>query len=665
MGAKTTAQPRTRYPRTTPGDAKWQRVRLALAIGRWVSMLALLSVASLASAQSFFSQNDAVLPPDQAFQPTLHQDDEVLTIDWQIESGYYLYRHRFSAEAQGRELPLDMPDGEAITDEYFGRSEIYRHALSMTTRLGDANTLTLHWQGCADAGLCYPPQQKTFELPLSASEADMRSSAADLASASQPSTPEETSASSVSSTVPTPDADTGTASQSGNAKDQQLAKQLASASWAWALAAFFGMGLLLTFTPCVLPMVPILSSLIVGQRRDAENRRAFGFLLSLAYVLPMAATYAVLGVAAALAGANLQMLFQNAWFIASFSALFVVLGFAMFGTFELEFPRSLRQRLDARLSKQRGGRFKGVAIMGVLSALLVGPCMTAPLAGALLFIADNGNAWLGGSALLALGLGMGAPLVLIGTISSQILPRPGAWMTRVKGAFGFVLLGMAIWFMARIIPDAIALGLWGAMGLGAAISLVALARGNSPGGLMAQVATASAAVLGLWSALILIGAAGGANDPWRPLSVYIPSSGATVPKDANEPGPIAFDDIDDLATLERRVKATANSGQMTLVEFTADWCVSCEVIEREVFTDPTVMDELQDVQRLSIDVTAYDAEDQAIMQHFGVVGPPTLMWFGPDGKEQRGARTIGELDAEAFLERYAQARQSTNKSAEG
>ncbi|MGQ7241977.1 protein-disulfide reductase DsbD [Salinicola sp. V024] len=449
------------------------------------------------------------------------------------------------------------------------------------------------------------------------------------------------------------------------AEDQQLAAQLAGGNWIWTLAAFFGMGLLLTFTPCVLPMIPILSSLIVGQRRSGENPRAAGFVLSLAYVLPMAATYAILGVAAAMAGANLQMLFQNVWFIGIFSVLFMVLALAMFGAFELELPRALRQRLDAGLSKQRGGRFKGVAVMGVLSALLVGPCMTAPLAGALLFIADTGNPWLGGVALLALGLGMGAPLVLIGTLGSQLLPRPGAWMTRVKALFGFVLLGMAIWFVARIFSDALVLGLWGALGLGAAIALVAMARGNGTGSILPQFATASAAIIGLWSTLILIGAAGGANDPWRPLSVYVASGVATASKDASESGPIAFDDVKDLATLERRVQATANSGQMTLVEFTADWCVSCEVIEREVFSDPAVKKALQDVQRLSIDVTDYDAEDQAIMQYFGIVGPPTLMWFGPDGREQRSTRIIGELDAEAFLDRYAQARHSANESTEG
>ena len=267
--------------------------------------------------------------------------------------------------------------------------------------------------------------------------------------------------------------------------------------------------------------------------------------------------------------------------------------------------------------------------------------------------------------MLALGLGMGTPLVLIGTLGSQLLPKPGTWMTRVKALFGFVLLGMAIWFIARIIPDAIELGLWGALGLGVAISLASMARNNGTGGVLPQVATASAAIIGLWSALIMIGAAGGADDPWRPLSVYAPSDMATASQDVNETGPIAFDDVDDLDTLKRRIQAAANSGQMTLIEFTADWCVSCEVIEQEVFSDPTVKNEIQNVQRLSVDVTDYDAEDQAIMQHFDIVGPPTLMWFGPNGQEQRGARIIGELDAEAFLDRYEQARQSVKDSREG
>ncbi|CAM3992417.1 protein-disulfide reductase DsbD [Vreelandella rituensis] len=606
---------------------------------RWVLMLAMLSIATLATAQSPFGQQGDFLPPDQAFKPTLAQDGNELAIDWQIEPGYYLYRHSFSAEAGGRELSLDMPDGETIEDEYFGRSEVYRQALNMTTRPGDADTITLHWQGCADAGLCYPPQQRTFDLAPAA------------AGASVTNVPSDTT-----NTSPTATSSPASDSRAEMAEDQQLAAQLAGANWVWALVAFFGMGLLLTFTPCVLPMIPILSSLIVGQRKAGESHRTTGFVLSTAFVLPMAATYAILGVAAAMAGANLQILFQNAWFIGLFSLLFIVLALAMFGLFELELPRMLRQRLDARMVRQRGGRLKGAAGMGVLSALLVGPCMTAPLAGALLFIAESGNPWLGGAALLSLGLGMGAPLILICTMGSRLLPKPGAWMIRVRAFFGFVLLGMAIWFVARVVPDAIVLGLWGALGLGFAVSLHALARSANASSVVPQVATASAAIIGLWSSLILIGAAGGANDPWRPLAVYSPAGDSSTASAASQP--LAFDEVDDLAMLDARIAQTVGSHRMTLVEFTADWCISCKVIEQEVFTDPTVQAELQDVQRLSIDVTDYDAHDQAIMQHFGVVGPPTLMWFGPDGDERRSARIIGELNAETFLDRFDQAKRA-------
>ena len=620
---------------------------------RAVLMLGCLTLASLASAQGLFDREDAFLPPEEAFQPTLSRDSDHLTVDWRIAPGYYLYRHRFAAEADGRPLSPTLPAGETVEDEYFGRSEVYRDTLHMTLEPGDAETLTLHWQGCAEAGLCYPPQQRTFALN------DLGTASGTAASSVPASTTSTASTTDFSETgypeAGYPEAGSpSSAATSGapGAQDQQLAARLAGGSTIWTLLAFFGMGLLLAFTPCMLPMIPILSSLIVGQQPQGRHRRTTGFLLSTAFVLPMAATYALLGVSAAMAGANLQILLQNAWFIGLFSALFVVLALAMFGLFELELPRVIRQRLDTTLSRQRGGRFKGAAAMGVLSALLVGPCSTAPLAGALLFIADSGNPWLGGAALLALGLGMGAPLVLIGTLGSRLLPRPGPWMTRVRGLFGFVLLGTAIGFLDRLLADAIVMGLWGALGLGFAIALYHLARGESGDRTLGQLAQAGTGVIGLWSTLVLVGAAGGADDPWRPLTVYVPT-GATAPASSQ---PLTFDSIETFDALKSRLATTADKGTLTLVEFTAEWCVSCDVIEEEVFGDPEVRTALKDVQRLRIDVTDNDATDKALMQRFGVFGPPALMWFGPDGHELRGARIIGELDASAFLDRYARAR---------
>ena len=624
---------------------RWQRGLVSSAL-----MTGVLLVASVASAQSLFGQQQDFLSPDQAFKPTLSQDGQNIEVNWEIEPGYYLYRHSLDAEAEGRELTLDLPKGEMIEDEYFGSSEVYRYALSMTTPVDGADHITLSWQGCADAGLCYPPQTRTF---------DLNNVSADSETSAEPAlldTDADTDADTSAASSPSPSADVDMAD------DQRLAAQLAEGNGLWTLAAFFGMGLLLTFTPCVLPMIPILSSLIMGQQQREGKRWTTGLVLSLAYVLPMAATYALLGVAAAMAGANLQMLFQNAWFIGLFSALFVLLALAMFGVFNLELPNALRQRLDSWMAHQRGGRLKGVALMGVISAILVGPCMTAPLAGGLLFIAETGDPWLGGAALLALGLGMGAPLVLIGTIGGHLLPRPGAWMARVRGFFGFVLLGMAIWFVARITPDAIVLGLWGVLGLGLAVSLGFLARSVAKNGVLSQLTTASALIIGLWSSLVLIGAAGGGNDPWRPLAVYTPAVAASS---AAAPQTLSFDTIEDLSTLQSRVAPQSNNGRMTLVEITAEWCVSCEVIEHEVFGDSRVQAELQDVQRLSVDVTDYDADDKSIMQHFGIVGPPTLMWFGPDGEEVRSERIIGELSAEDFLQRYARARRASGPTAEG
>lgn len=625
---------------------------------RAVLMLGCLTLASLASAQGLFDREGTFLPPEEAFQPTLSRDGDSLTVDWQITPGYYLYRHRFAAEADGRRLSLTLPAGETIEDEYFGRSEVYRDTLHMTLEPGDAETLTLHWQGCADAGLCYPPQQRTFAL----NDLD---TASGTAASPVPASTTSTASTTASSETGSPEAgypeagypETGSPSPAATsgvpeAQDQQLAARLAGGNTAWTLLAFFGMGLLLAFTPCMLPMIPIISSLIVGQQPQGRHRRTTGFLLSSVFVLPMAATYALLGVSAAMAGANLQILLQNAWFIGLFSALFGVLALAMFGLFELELPRILRQRLDSVLSRQRGGRFKGTALMGVLSALLVGPCSTAPLAGALLFIAESGNPWLGGAALLALGLGMGAPLVLIGTLGSRLLPRPGPWMNRVRGIFGFVLLGTAIGFLDRLLPEAIVLGLWGALGLGFAVSLYHLARGESSGRTLGQLAQAGAGVIGLWSTLVLVGAAGGAEDPWRPLRVYVPT-GAAAPASSQ---PLTFDSIETFDALKSRLASPADQARLTLVEFTAEWCVSCDVIEEEVFGDPEVRTALKDVQRLRIDVTDNDATDKALMQRFGVFGPPALMWFGPDGHELRGARIIGELDASAFLDRYARAR---------
>jgi len=594
------------------------------------------------------ASSNEFLPVDEAFTYDVSANaDDTLTVNWTIADGYYLYRHQF--DFAGRPTPVvdvGMPHGQPIEDEFFGKSEVYHDSVAVRVDPGNAQTLDLTWQGCAEAGLCYPPQRATLDLAdynLGGSKATSVDSNDDGA----PTTATQ--------------ADAGESDALG--EDQSLAARLSDSNTAWVLLVFFGLGLLLVFTPCVLPMVPILTSLIVGS--GARGRR--GLTLSLAYVLPMAVTYALLGVAAALAGANLQAALQTSWVLGAFALVFVALALAMFGVYELQLPAALRDRLDRASSAQRGGSVGGAAVMGALSALIVGPCMTAPLAGALLFIAESGNVLVGGSALFALGLGMGAPLVLAGSLGAQFLPHPGSWMNGVKAVFGFLLLGMALWFIARVTPGDWMLGLWGAwlIAIGTTLYQVALraAHTTMPPAMIARVA---GLIIGLWGALLVIGAAGGASDPTRPLAfVGAPGNAPGVGGESSaqtDDFMTRFDPVADLDALDAQVAKAGENGRWTVVDFYADWCISCKVIESEVFGDARVQAALADVQLLRPDVTENDAADRALMNHYGVVGPPTLLLIGPDGEEARSARVVGELNAEAFLDHLKRARDGLESS---
>ncbi|MCL5060770.1 MAG: protein-disulfide reductase DsbD [Candidatus Thermoplasmatota archaeon] len=556
------------------------------------------------------------LPVEQAFRLGVSQDgDGQVRLNWTISDGYYLYRKQVKVEGDpaGSVKEVTLPAGVIKNDAYFGPSEVYHDQLSVQVEAPTAKALTISWQGCADAGICYPPQTRRVTL-------------ADVAV--------------------TPDASAGGAL----GEDQDLAARLSNVSLGWMLAVFFSLGLLMTFTPCVLPMLPILSSLIAGS--GASPRR--GFVLSLAFVLPMALTYAGVGAAAALAGANLQATLQNPWMLGAFGLIFVVLALAMFGFYELQLPAALRNRLNSASQGQRGGTVGGAATMGVLSALLVGPCMTAPLAGALLYIGNTGDVLTGGLALFAMGLGMGVPLLLVGTLGARLLPRPGDWMNRVKALFGFILLATAIVFVSRVLPAALTLGLWGAWLLAIALSLLALIQkiGSEKGRLVSRYL---ALLIGLWGGAMLLGAAGGANDPLRPLAFVTASAAPGQPPVAND-FMARFAPVKTEQALAARVAEAGRRGQWTLVDFYADWCVSCKAIEHEVFADPRVQQALADVQLLRPDVTANDADDQALMRAHQVLGPPTLLLIGPDGQERRVERIVGELGADAFLARLEQAR---------
>ncbi|MDA8129598.1 MAG: protein-disulfide reductase DsbD [Betaproteobacteria bacterium] len=578
-----------------------------------VAILALLWAVP-AHAEQFF------LPVEQAFRLSVSKEgDGQVRLNWIISEGYYLYRKRVKVEGEpaGSVEAVSLPPGVVKNDEFFGATEVYHDQLAVLVKAPAAKVLTVSWQGCAEAGICYPPQTRRVTL------------------------------------AGTPVASTADATRPGDpalGEDQDLADRLSRANPGWMLAVFFGLGLLMTFTPCVLPMLPILSSLIAGS--GAGPRR--GFVLSLAFVLPMALTYASVGAGAALAGANVQATLQNPWVLGAFGLAFVVLALAMFGFYELQLPAALRNRLNTASRNQRGGTLGGAAAMGVLSALLVGPCMTAPLAGALLYIGNTGDVVTGGLALFAMGLGMGVPLLLVGTLGARLLPRPGEWMNRVKALFGFVLLGTAIVFVARVLPAELTLGLWGAWLLAVALSLFALIQkiASEKGRLLSRYL---ALLIGLWGGAMLLGAAGGAKDPLRPLA-FVTATAAPVQTAAPDGFMARFTPIKTEQDFTARVAEAGKRGQWTLVDYYADWCVSCKAIEHEVFADPRVQAALADVQLLRPDVTANDAEDRALMSAHQVLGPPTLLLIGPDGKERRAQRIVGELSADAFLARLAQAR---------
>lgn len=584
----------------------------------------LLAVFVLLFAAGTARSEKNFLAPEQAFKLAVDQNQGVgkLGLHWTIAPGYYLYRDKLEVIAtSGQTLgEIARPPGETKVDPNFGTVEVYHDSVGLQVDVAKATAVEVSWQGCADAGLCYPPQKQTVAL------------APPLTGDTSPAASSTTSNRSLPSAALL-------------ASDSGITELLGQKSLLWTLPLFFLMGIALAFTPCVLPMAPIISGMVVGNQ--ATPRRAFA--LSLAFVLAMAAVYALLGLAAAMAGAGLQAALQNPWTILGFAAVFVVLALSMFGLFELQLPALLRDRL-ASAGPRTGGSVGAAAGMGALSALLVGPCMTAPLAGTLLYIAQSGNRLQGALLLLALGLGMGLPLLLLATVGARYLPRPGPWMDRVKAGFGFLLLATAVWMAQRVVPEAVVLLLWGALLLGVALTLWHTAFAPATGGASApRLMLRSVAVLSaLWGGAMVLGAAGGATDPLRPLALAA-SARAIPPEQAGTLG--SFETISDPQVLQARLDAAKAAGQPVLVDYYADWCTSCKSIEKEVFGNPQVLQALSGVVLLRADVTASDAAQRALMQRHQVMGPPTVMLFDRQGIERREARLVGEFNARDLLAR--------------
>jgi thiol:disulfide interchange protein DsbD len=573
-----------------------------------------------------------LLEPDQAFRFSARVvGPDALEVRYQIAPGYYLYRDKFKFGIQPTEIELaapELPPGKLRKDEFFGEVETYRGELRIRLPLkaagAGAATLTATSQGCADVGVCYVPHDQTARLTFASAGAAVSRPAAD---------------------GPFGDLVAGY-SPSGalGADDSAVARLFDGELWLLILS-FFGFGLLLSFTPCVLPMIPILSGIIVG--RGARATRAHAFLLSLAYVLGMAITYAAAGVLAGLSGAMLSAALQSPWVLGSFAAFFVLLAGAMFGFYELQLPSGLQTRLASATNRLPGGRFAGVFAMGALSALIVGPCVAAPLAGALLYISQSRDVVLGGSALFAMGLGMGVPLLAVGASAGALLPKAGPWMETVKRFFGVLLLGVAIYLVSPLVPLAVEMLSWAAMLILTGIFLRAIdplppsARGFDR---FAKGAGVIALVAGI---AFLIGALSGSRDILQPLAGLRSQSAAT------QPAPIAYTRVASTVELDQTVAAAR--GRPVMLDFYADWCVTCKEMERYTFSDAQVRQRLSGMVKVQADVTANTEAHQALLKRFRLFGPPGIIFFDREGREIEGLRVIGFQPARRFTQVLDQA----------
>jgi len=515
---------------------------------------------------------------------------------------------------------VELPKGTIKDDPEFGPVEVYfgqiEVPVSINRPAGPEQSISLEadYQGCRDGDICYPPQTSRVELLVPAS-----------AAVSNPV---------VSRSIPPP------------VSEQDVLAQMLLNNPAGALFAFFIAGILLAFTPCVFPMVPILSGIIAGHGERMTTSKAFW--LSLVYVLAMAVTYTIAGVLAGLFGQNLQALFQNPWILGFFIAIFIALALSMFGFFELQLPSSMQTRLAQASNQQQGGSLTGVAVMGFLSALIVGPCVAPPLAAALIVIGASGSALLGGTALFALSMGMGVPLILFGMSAGKLVPRAGPWMDSIKAVFGIALLALAIWMLERIVQGPVILLLWGALAIACGVYLGALERIPEGGSGWKSLWKSLGLVLLLLGAIEIVGAATGGEDWLRPLN-HIRSAGQ-----ANQQEQVTFQKIKSLTDLETAVVRANQDGRPAMLDFYADWCVECVRMERNTFGEPEIQALFDLVRPLQADVTDNDETDQELMKKYDIIGPPAILFFDRQGKEMRGHRLVGYFapdDFEAHLRR--------------
>lgn len=591
-----------------------------------LATLALIVAAAAAQAATLGGGDNSagsdLLPADEAFVLGVErQANDTLLLHWTIAPDYYLYRDRTEIALEGagdaRLGEPNFPPAKTKQDPNFGEVAVfYEEARARVPIEGEPASdakLVVTYQGCNEPiGVCYPPIERTL----------------DLASIEQAAVDGQTP--------------TGTGSRADEASEQgEIAAALGRWSLGWTVVAFVGFGLLLALTPCVFPMLPILAGVVAGERESTHARRGTG--LALVFVVTMALTYAIVGAVVGLTGASIQAWFQHPVVLSATAGVFVVLAAAMFGLFQLQAPSRLREHLEAR-TRPWGGSVTGAAALGPISALVVGPCVTPPLIGALLFIAETGDPVTGGLALFALGLGMGLPLIAFGTAAGHLLPRAGNWMKAIQAAFGFLLLAVAIWLIQRIVPVPVAMALWSVLLIVAGVQLGAFASTSGP---WLRFWQAIGVVFVLYGALLLVGAAAGGASVVQPLR-GIAGGGAQT----DEP---SFRAVNDDAALRAAIARASADDRAVMLEVYADWCVACQELEQFTFPDQRVQAALGDTVLLRADVTANNAGDQALLDRFDLYGPPAILFFGPDGVERRSYRVVGFKGPEAFSQHVRRA----------
>lgn len=577
-------------------------------------------------------------PADEVFKLNVQLDEETgIELNWSIAPGHYLYRDRITATRDGKPLKITLSRGDMKDDPTFGLTEVYHRAAMATVAMEDlpkSGTIQVTYQGCAENILCYPPITKAIDLdtlavtePSEAEHNGVNSGHVEYESNS--------SAGAVPAAV---DPGTGSAGVAGISLN---------GGYLPMLAAFFGFGLLLSLTPCVFPMVPILSGMLARTGGGLSVGRSL--VLSGTYVLAMAAAYSLLGVFAAWSGENLQAVLQTPWAILLISLTFVVLALSMFGLFELQLPQHWTTKLGGAAGNR--GSVGGAGLLGFGSALIVGPCVTPPLAAALIYVAQTGNILRGSSALFALGVGMGIPLLAFGILGAKVLPRSGPWLANVKSAFGFIFIGLAIWMASRVLPIPIVAAAWGLLFIAVGFALDALNIFKSAW-VMPRMAFRTAGVIAmLYGCVLLVGAASAQYEPLRPLDAV----GLVTRPQSAEVDKSHFQIVSSEAELDRAIASASKQGRMVMVDFSAEWCVECKVMERDVLSVPAVLHELRNVVLIRADVTRVDRSSKKLMRRFDVVGPPTIVFLDPEGSEISSTRVIGAVGVDAFLAKVTKA----------